>query len=398
MHFVKVQAHQSDRIQGYQFAPDEIKQKYDFVITTDRFSGSKIDFENGHELAPGYQILYDHVLKLDKDKKIITIGGDGSVSAATVAANNERYMVQQGEYCNSRLKIIWFDSSPDIETFVTSVTKNLPEMPVASLMGMTDPTFVYSKLLIKPSQIMYLGLSDELDLSLLNDVGIEYYTCNKIKQLGNEVMMEIINEFIDDAPVHIVLDMKVFDKSICTSVIPINNNGLLDKHVLPLLFGLKDRVSAMDLVEFNPCVGNPIDVRNTRELAKRCLSEALSIEKSSINIYNEHTRFLIYRPTIQDGLEDYGWYILTGIPTDFKEEIMKSIDNDTITTIDIDDEEYLVTTTTMNEQNNKSYYKTVNVLDTVLFPNEKISMMFELVNPAFVNLIGTDDGNMDRLN
>jgi len=385
MYFVKAQAHQSNRIQGYQFAPDEIKQKYDYIITTDSFSGSKIDFENGHELAPGYQMLYDHLLKVDKDKKLITIGGDGSISAATVAANNERFMIQQGEYCSSNLKIIWFDSSPDLETFVTSETNDLHEMSMASLMGLTDPTFVYSKLLIKPSQIMYLGLSDELDLSVLNDVGIEYYTCNKIRQLGNDVMMEIINEFIENAPVHIVLDMKVFDKTISPSVIPTNNNGLLDKNILPILFGLKDRISAMDIVEFNPCVGTPIDVKNTRELAKRCLSEALSIEKSSINIYNEHTRFLIYRPTVQDGLEDYGWYILTGVPTEFKEEIMKSIDNDTIKTIDIDDEEYLVTTTTMNEQNNKSYYKTVKVLDTVLYPNEKISMMFELVNPAFVN-------------
>lgn len=380
MNFIKAQAHQSDRIQGYQFAPDEIKQKYDFVITTDKFSGSRIDFENGHEISPGYQMLYDYMLKLGKDIKIVTVGGDGSVSAATVAANNERYMIQQGECCSSTLKIIWFDSSPDLETFITSVTKNLPEMSMASLLGMTDPTLVYSKLLVKPSQIMYLGLSDELDLSLLNDVGIEYYTCNKIKQLGAEFMMEMINEFIDGSPIHVVLDMKVFDKSICPSVIPLNDNGLLDKHVLPILFELKDRISAIDLVEFNPCIGNPVDVKNTRELAKRCLSEALSMEKSSINIYNEHTRFLIYRPTVQDGLDDYGWYILTGVPTEFKDDIMRSMDSDTIKTIDIDDDEYLVTMTTMNEQNGKSYYKTVNVLDTVLFPNEKISMMFELVN------------------
>ena len=90
------------------------------------------------------------------------------------------------------------------------------------------------------------------------------------------------------------------------------------------------------------------------------------------------------RPSDQIDLEDYGWYILTGIPTKTKELLMKSIDNDTITNIEIDDDDYLVTTTTMDEQNNKSYYTANKILDTVLFPNEKISMMFELVNQISV--------------
>ena len=384
MYYIKAQCHQSDRTQGYQFAPDEIKQQYDFTLTTDMFSGSKIDFNNGHQLSTGYQILYDNIVKLDRNIKVITIGGDNSISAATIAANNERYIVQNGEHCSSKLKIIWFDTYPDIDTFVTSESKNLPEMSVASLFGMTEPTFVYSKMLVRPSQIMYLGLSDMIDLTILNDIGIEYYTSNKIKKLGTEVMLDIVREFITDCPVHIVIDMKVFDKSISPSVIPQNDNGLYEKDVLPILFNMRENISAMDIVEFNPCIGNPNDVKLTRELAKKCLADTFSIKSSSINIYNEHTRFLIYRPSDQIDLEDYGWYILTGIPTKTKELLMKSIDNDTITNIEIDDDDYLVTTTTMDEQNNKSYYTANKIVDIVLFPNEKISMMFELVNQVSV--------------
>jgi arginase family enzyme len=387
LYFISAQCHQSNREQGYQFAPTQIKEKYDFELPTEKFSGSKIDLENGHEICKGYELLYEHIKSLQDDKKIITIGGDNSISAATIAAMNEKYMVQQGQQFDSSLKILWIDCFPDIDNFYTSGTKNLNDMPVASLLGLTDPTFVPHKLLIKPEQIVYFGLASNIDTNILNDIGIEYYTDKKIKQLGNESMINILKDYFDNSPIHVVLDMKVFNGKLAPCVDPINANGLEEKDVISILSSFKNDIVAMDVTEFNPYLGKNIEVANTKELIKKCLMETFPIKEKNINIINENTKFLISRPSIQESLDDYGWYILAGVSDDYKEKLMKSIADDEIITIDIDEIEYLVTKTNMNEQNEKSYYTTVNLFDTVLFPNEKISMVFELVNSNNVDII-----------
>ncbi len=189
-----------------------------------------------------------------------------------------------------------------------------------------------------------------------------------------------MKDYFGNSPIHVVLDMKVFNKSQSPCVNPKNNEGLDEMDVLPILSAFKDQIVGMDITEFNPCIGSVQEVKQTANIIRKCLVATFSLKEKSINILNEHTNFLIYRPTKQESPADYGWYILTAIPNDHKERLMKSIGDDNIITIEIDNKEYMVTKTNMDEQNQKSFYTTVNVLDTVLFPNEKISMVFELVN------------------
>ena len=139
----------------------------------------------------------------------------------------------------------------------------------------------------------------------------------------------------------------------------------------------------MDITEFNPYIGTNDDVKKTREIARKCLIEAFNINEKSINIFNEGSNFLIYRPSLQSSIEDYGWYLMSDISADLKNTIMEKIDDDLIISVDIDDMVYLITKTTIYEQNNKSYYATVKITDTVLFTNEKIFMAFELINYVF---------------
>jgi arginase family enzyme len=381
IYFISAECHQSDREQGYQLASKEIKKKYDHTINTKSFSGSKIDFTKGHQLCHGYNLLYNHIKSVFKnDRKIITIGGDNSISAATIAATNERYMIQQGEYFSSSLKILWIDCNPDLDTFFTSETRNLNDMPVASLLGLTEPSFVNNKLCIRPEQLLYFGLSADSDTSQLNDLGIEYYTDSKISKIGHDIINNVLNDYFGDSPIHVVLDMKVFNKQYAKSVIPVNDNGIDDLIILNLLSKFKNQIVAMDICEFNPYIGTNEDVKKCKNIILKCITNTFSIQEKNINIMNEHTKFLIYRPTIQESDDDYGWYILTGVSNNEKEQIMKSLNDDVTVTIDIDDMECLYTTTTIEEQNNKSYYSTIDMLDYVLFPNEKISMAFELVN------------------
>lgn len=386
LYFIKAPCHQSSRKQGYQFAPDEIKQKYDFEITKTLFDESRVDLVNNKiELCKGYELLYEYILKYVKMKpndKIITVGGDHSISAGTIAAINEKYIRQIGETFTSDLIVLWIDAFPDLYDFNTSPNKDLNEMPVASLLGLCDTHFTQNKLLLNPSQLIYYGLVDDNDnTDIVKEYRIPHLTVKKINSLGTENSINAIKEMIKDKPVHVSLDMKVFDSSIVRSVIPQNDHGLHLEQVENLLSGIKDNIVSMDIVEFNPCVGTTDEVRVTRETIRYLLAKTFDIKEKSINIFTEDSQFLVFRPAEQDDPEsDFGWYLMRGLSIKDRLELINRIPDDEIITVDIGDEEYFVTKTTINEQNEKSYYAAETINDVVLFPQEKVCMCFELVN------------------
>jgi len=382
-HFIKAPCHQSTRKQGFQFGPDEIKEKYDHAIDIKRFSGTKID-ANGISICPGYNDLYEYIsdyTKQNKDTIIVTVGGDHSVASGSISAINEKYMKQQGQTCHSDLKVLWIDRYPDMEHFFTLKNNNLNDIVMTSLFGESNPSFTNHKLRLRPDQVICFGIDDDYDVTTLYQYGMETYSCNKIKQVGAAKILEILKRSIGDKPLHISIDMKVFDKSVAPSVDPPTNNGLLKEHVFTVLEGLIPNLVSMDLVEFNPQIGSTADAKMTRETARECLIKALRIKENRINIFTENSEFLMYRPLDQvDPISDIGWYILRGLTTEMREDLMRRIPDDTIITVPIDNEDYLVTKTSVDEQNAKSCFIARTIEDTALFPSEKEAMVFELVN------------------
>lgn len=393
LYFIKAPCHQSNRPQGFQFAPDEIKEKYDYEINPKLFDGSEIDTNrNIIKLCPGYNLLYNHIsnhLESNPEDIIITIGGDNSISAGTIPAINERYIKKEDDQTfTSDLIVLWIDSFTDIKDFETSHAKNLNEMPIASILGLCDSHFTKHKLNVSQNQIIYFGLTNDEEIDFLVESDITFLTANKITQLNNadpEIIINILKDKIEDRPVHIVLDMKVFHKDIVKSVYYgdaiDNNNGLQINDIDRVLMTFKKNIVAMDITEFNPLIGNKNDVKVTKDLIRYVLQRTFDIKEKKINVFTEDSYFPIYRPLDQEDPEtDIGWFILRGIKPDYKEELLELIPDDTIISLDIDDNTYLVTKTTMNEQNEKSYYVATTINDTALYPQEKAAMMFELVN------------------
>jgi len=382
LHFIKAICHQSSREQGYQVAPNEIKEKYDHEVV---FDNSVIDLVNNNiKLSDGYQELYSYIKDYSKEnptKKIITIGGDHSVSASTVAAMNEKYMRQTGDNVDSDLIILWIDAYPDLHDFKSSPNKDLNDMPAGSLLGLCGTAFTRNKLLVKSSQFIYYGLLDHDDnIDMVKEYHIPYLSEKKIRILGDN-NINVIKEMIKDKPVHVSLDMKVFNSSVTQSVIPVNDKGLNVEQIEKLLIAIKDNIVAFDVTEFNPCVGSKESSKLTREIIRYLLSRTFDMKEKSINIFTEDSQFLIYRPVNQENPHaDIGWYILKGLDLETRNNIINEIDNDDIEIIEIEDEEYFITKTTMNEQYGKSYHCAKTIHDTTLFPEEKLSMCFELLN------------------
>jgi arginase family enzyme len=387
VHFIKAPCHQSSRKQGFQIAPDEIKESYDHCIDVELFNGTKIDFKNGHQICKGYTDLYEHIkkhIKQNPDSKIVTIGGDHSISAATIAAINEQYIKQEDETFTSDLKILWIDSCPDLHNYSTSLTHDLNDMVNGSLLGLCDPTFVPHKLLLKHDQYIFYGVQENSDIDMINNFDMEFYTSEKIKYIGVDKLKNFIKSSIGNSPVHVSIDMKVFNVNFAPSTYRNNdmdqNMGLFPDDVLKLLLHIVDKIRSVDIVEFNPLIGNSQDAKKTRELARSLIKHLFDIKEKKINIFSDDSEFLIYRSIEQINPHDIGWYILENLSLDQRDEIIKNIPLDAIITLCVDDCDILVTKTTMSEQNNKSYYSSRTIQDITLFPDEKQTMCFKLLD------------------
>jgi len=148
---------------------------------------------------------------------------------------------------------------------------------------------------------------------------------------------------------------------------------------------LRNKVVSIDITGYNASSLNNTKDVNILKLMRLFMVDIMSLKEKKINIFSEDTRFLIYRPIEQENSDDIGWYILRFTDLNKREEILKKIDADDIVNITIDDDDgeeidIYVTSTTISEQEQMSYYTATNILDKCLFPTEKVSMLFELVN------------------
>lgn len=238
---------------------------------------------------------------------------------------------------------------------------------------------------INNNRIFFIGLNEDID-NIDNNKNILYYSLSLIKKKGFNNLLKLINNSLENDEIFIYLDYNL----ILNNFFSENNINCFD------IFKNKAKVSI-----------NVYNMQNTiiesfYSILEKIFSEKITENKSKKiklkNIYNEDSKFLIFR-SIKYNDTDYGWYILRNLNSDMKQYLLEKVDNDNIISFNINkdddnidndniynidnednEDEILITSTTINEQNTKSYYFTKNVFDCVLYPEEKISMLFELIN------------------
>jgi arginase family enzyme len=396
----------------------KIKHKYNH--TFDR----KLYSQDSSGQIKIYDEIYKYFLENTKNKKLITFSSDSLISMATIAGINETYIKKEDDIYTSDLRIIYIDSEPNISID----NKNAKNEIISTLMGFIKNSIFENKLILRPEQIIYLGLNDKLlncdDIQTLNDLNIKYFTLKKIKNMGIAKILEYIGETFESHPIHVVFDVKSLDKKLSPSSYRTNSFGI-DTYILTeIIKNLKNKINTLDIVGFIPNEKNTNADRITVEIIRTIAREIFDIKEKKINIFSEDSRFLIYRPIEQkcdgscqcvcekkckcdikntdkcecDYLDDckcaetkdcddncsvdIGWYIMRLTMTTIEERnsIMEKSFEDNIISITLDDgEEYYVTSTTVNEQNLKSYYTAKSVMDICLFPQEKFLMAFELI-------------------
>jgi len=347
-YFIKVQSGKNNM----KLASDYIKAHYDYVVPNDLF-------ENNN--SKGYNVLCDHIKNIDLSqyKPIINIGGDNSVSLGTIPAMSQHY---------PNLKILWIDSLCDLITESEDQVQdqvNYGDITLSILLKKTNIKIIKDNF-INVNNIVMLGIDNTSDVDLLNEYEIEHYTIDKIKSLGFETILDVLNDMLNGFPVHVCFDAKVF-KNIDSEKM----NMLINK--------LKSNIVSMDIIEYDPLATSKIESQQTCKDIQDIIKILVDGKDKSINIFTEDTYFLIYRNVAQRNPHDIGWYVLSNMSLQDRENILRYIPDDEILTMDIDGDDILVTKTTMNEQNKKTYFFARTINELALYPDEKESMCFKLL-------------------
>ncbi|MCC6617276.1 MAG: arginase [Anaerolineae bacterium] len=188
---------------------------------------------------------------LAQHERMITLGGDHSVSLGSISAVLD-YHVGQGD-----VGVLWVDAHGDFNTPETSPSGNVHGMVVAALMGRCPPALTIGECRLRPEQIVYLGVRDldERERQALRESGIFVLTMSELDKHGLGACVRMALDQLRDAThLHVSFDLDSLDPSIAPGVGTAVPGGLSyrEAHLLMETLAEDGRVRSLDIVEVNP--------------------------------------------------------------------------------------------------------------------------------------------------
>lgn len=231
------ECHQGQRKLGVNFGGKYLYNKLFYKNTTSKpiiISNKEFDSDLG------YKSLYNMCSSLSYP---LVIGGDHSIGTSTILGSVKKY--------GKGVTIIWIDAHADINTMESSISKNRHGMPVASATGL-DSCWFNTKLNVKLDfdKIIYVGIRD------LDPFEKEVLLAHNIKHYTVEKTIDYINNTTDF--IHISFDVDAIEPQELDSTGTMASDGLsyLDvKNIINASMVL-DKLIGLDVVEFNPKIGN----------------------------------------------------------------------------------------------------------------------------------------------
>ena len=372
-----------------------IKTKFDLVLNLDTTNKDI------------YNDLYNQYKKI-VDKQIITISSTKTANLISIPAINEKYMYRQknenvpGDHpqFKSSLNILYISSKPDLDQVNNWTLKELSSSVVSNACGILTPqTITKHNLLLNLSQFTFFGVNNDLLTDKIKMDCNSFYPYENIKGEKLKKTLQFLENKFTDEPVHIVFDLEILSQAISPLSFRYDYtlkseqdklHGLnLEELYLTLNSLKKLNIVGLDIVNYNLIKDETSIINRIQsETIQKIYGTLLNMSVKSFNVFNENSRFLIFKP-IDEIEEDIGWYLLRGVDMELRNTLMEKINNGQIITVkinedeeseNIDEKEIFVTTTTIYDQNEYSYYSSEDFLDKRLYPDEKLDMMFELLN------------------
>jgi arginase family enzyme len=389
---------------------DMFVSKYDYLIKRDLYK-AKDDL-----------MIYNLIREIFCDKKnllkipVVTYSCDSTISSATISGATEHYMYMTKENKNgdkevmkakSKLRVIYLDQSLDCSINKVTNHNELCERVVSNAMGLFDESFTNHHVNLAPESIVYLGINEKTmnqdEKELIDSIQIEMYSLQIMRKKGIEKILNSLLKRFEYDPIYIVFDMSCCNYATAPSVYRYKQKEAMEgfdfREVDQIFKILKkhNEIYGIDITGYNfgekeLSTKNQLANQVTSRVIQMITEHFIEIKMSHINIFNEYSKFLIWRKVHDEDL--IGWRILRNVGLEDREEFINAIEKNSEQDDGVkqklymqiyDDEtdeafDALVTYTTMDEQQGMSYFHAESLHDCVLLPGEKLNMMFELIN------------------
>ncbi len=193
--------------------------------------------------------------------------------------------------------VVWADAHGDINTPDFSSTANFHGMPLAYLLGLVkNEDFNWIKNKLNPKNLIYIGPRDldPFEKKIIKDLSIQYYSSNEIKLHGMDTIVNHALNKIDPfriKPIHLSFDVDVIDPEFMSSTGTKVTKGLSPEEIMVLgrTLGETGCLRSMDVVEFNPQIGDPRAIQSCAKIIIDFLRATLN---STIYSYKSHEQII----------------------------------------------------------------------------------------------------------
>ena len=205
----------------------------------------------------GYQELFSTHKSFLKQKSnhipVITLGGDHSIGQATVSSSFSEY--------KNDLLVVWVDAHADIHTDDSTISGNTHGMPLSGVLGLMHNRSAPILKSLDPSNLVYYGIRDieKPEMNFIRHLGIKHFS-------NLPELIDYIN-FKQKKNVHISFDVDALDPHYLDSTGTIAPYGISPEEFIFLYKYISKRsvIRALDVVEFNPELGNYIKSATTMD-------------------------------------------------------------------------------------------------------------------------------------
>ncbi|KAJ2927744.1 hypothetical protein H1R20_g9347, partial [Candolleomyces eurysporus] len=207
----------------------------------------------------------------------VTIGGDHSLAMGTISGTLSHY---------PNACVVWVDAHADINTVETTDSGNIHGMPVSFLLGIGSkvPEFSWVKPLLKADSIVYIGLRDvdAGEKQILREHNIKAFSMHEVDRYGIGKVVEMALDHVNpkrDRPIHLSFDVDALDPSVAPSTGTPVRGGLTfrEGHYICEAVYETGLLVALDLMEVNPSLKDPVDVEQTVTVGCSLLRSALAL-------------------------------------------------------------------------------------------------------------------------
>jgi len=202
------------------------------------------------------------VAKIDtKDDLLLVVGGDHGLSLGSIHGLLSK---------NPDTIVVWVDAHGDMNPPAASPTGNFHGMPVAFLLNQAGQhkAFSWVKHFLRPERLILLGPRslDPEELRLIRELKITYHSTDEIHAQGIAQLLQAALKKLDPqgtAPLHLSFDVDACDPETMPSTGTLVSRGLdsNDLQALGQELAQTGRLRSIDLVEFNPFIGSPDDLK-----------------------------------------------------------------------------------------------------------------------------------------